>query len=80
MSTVEPMSPAEVLALPVIVDVPTAGRAFGLGRNLAYQLARSGDLCGAPVLQVGTRLRVRRADLLAALRVVDQQPPERAAA
>ena len=31
---------AELLALPVTVDVPTAARALGLGRSTAYELAR----------------------------------------
>lgn len=68
---IEPLSVDEVLALPVVVDVPTAGRAFGLGRDLAYQLAAAGEL-GVPVLRLGSRLKVRRADILTALRIPDR--------
>jgi hypothetical protein len=64
------MSPAmgveELRALPVTVDVPTAGRAFGLGRSLSFELARCGDF-PCRVLRCGRLLRVARADLLAAL-------------
>jgi hypothetical protein len=33
---------ADVLTWPVTVDVPTAGRCFGLGRDVSYELARTG--------------------------------------
>lgn len=36
------MTEDEVHALLVMVDLPTAARAFGLGRNTAYELVRSG--------------------------------------
>jgi hypothetical protein len=36
----EGLTRAELLALPVVVDVPTAARALGLGRSTAYELAR----------------------------------------
>jgi hypothetical protein len=38
-----PMSVAELLALPPAVDLPTAGRAWGLGRTKSHELARAGD-------------------------------------
>jgi len=47
-------------------DIPTAGRAFGMGRSLSYELARH-DQFPVEVLHIGHRLRVRTADLLAAL-------------
>jgi hypothetical protein len=37
------MQKDELLALPVSVDLTTAGRAFGLGRTRAYELARAGQ-------------------------------------
>ena len=46
------------------VSVPEAGRLLGIGRGLAYELARSGEL---PVLKLGRRLVVPRAQLLALL-------------
>lgn len=56
------MSRAELLALPVSVDLPTAGRALGIGRSTAYELARRGDF-PVPVLALGNKFRVNRADL-----------------
>ena len=60
------MQADEVRALPVCVDVPTAARAFGIGRDGAYDLARSGRF-PVPVLRLGRRLVVTRASLLTAL-------------
>lgn len=66
------MNRDQVLALPVTVDVPTAGRCFGLGRNVSYDLARLGQL-PVPVLQLGRSLRVTRASILAALGIAEQE-------
>lgn len=66
----------EVLALPVTVDVVTAGRCFGMGRDLAYRQAASGELApGVPVLRLGKRLVVLRAALLAGLGITERQQP-----
>ncbi len=62
----------EVLNLPAVVDVPTAGQAYGLGRRAAYELARC-DQFPVPVLRLGRLLRVRRADLLHDLGI--REPP-----
>jgi excisionase family DNA binding protein len=43
-----------------VVDVETAARILGIGRGLAYRLARSGEL---PTLQLGRRLVVPRVQL-----------------
>jgi hypothetical protein len=61
-----PMTTDEVLALPAAVDLVSAGRALGLGRTKAYELARRGAL-PVRVLRLGNAYRVPRADLLAAL-------------
>lgn len=66
----EPMSTREVLELPAVVNLPTAGRAFGLGRDTAYRLYQSGEF-PAEVLRLGRQLMVRRADLLDALGIED---------
>jgi hypothetical protein len=70
------VTPTEVLALPVVVDVPTAGRVYGIGQRHAYELARR-DEFPVPVLRLGRLLRVRRADLLAdlALDSSEAEPP-----
>lgn len=56
----------ELRALPAVVDVPTAGRAYGLGERLSYELAQRGDF-PVPVLKLGRLLKVRTCDLLADL-------------
>jgi hypothetical protein len=63
----------DLLAAPPVVPLwPTAGRALGSGRAKTYELAQTGELApGVPVLHVGSRLRVRRSDLLTFLRVED---------
>lgn len=62
---------AELLALPVTVDVPTAARALGLGRSTAYELARRGEF-PCRVLRVGSSYRVPTADLM---RILGVEPP-----
>lgn len=56
----------EVLNLPVTVDLVTAGRAFGIGRTTAHDLARSEEF-PCKVLRLRGSYRVLRADLLRAL-------------
>src|ERR1700722_16275361 len=57
---------AELLALPVSVDLTTAARAFGLGRSRAFELARDGQF-PCRVLHVGTKYRVPRSAIFEAL-------------
>jgi len=66
------MTIEELLALPVSVDVPTAGRAFGMHRDTAYTAAREGSF-PCPVLRVGSRYVVPRAGILRALGI-EQSP------
>jgi hypothetical protein len=61
----------QVLALPPAVDLVTAGRAFGLGRTKSYELARAGEF-PCPVLPLGHRFMVTKANLL---RVLDIKAP-----
>lgn len=63
----------EILAWPVTVDLRTAGRAFGVGRDQAYRLARENRF-PVPVLRLGRRLRVTRASVMAALGIDDEAP------
>lgn len=51
------MTRAELLELPAVVDLETAGRAFGLGRTKAHELARLGQF-PVPVLHLGRTYRV----------------------
>jgi len=64
------MQKDELLALPVSVDLTTAGRAFGLGRTRSYELARAGQF-PCRVIPVGRKFRVPRSALLEALGVKD---------
>ncbi|GAA0951547.1 hypothetical protein Vau01_035830 [Virgisporangium aurantiacum] len=64
----------EIRAWPVTVDVPTAGRAFGLGRDESYRLARA-EMFPVPVLRLGRFLRVTRGALLKALEIGDEAQP-----
>ena len=61
-----PMTEEQVRALPLLMDVPTAGRAFGLSRDAAYRYVRNGGF-PVPVLRMGGRLAVTKAAILAAL-------------
>jgi hypothetical protein len=68
---------AEVAALPAVTDLVTAGRALGLGRTRAYELARAGQFpCG--VIRVGRGWRVPTAGLLTVLGLPVPGPPGRA--
>jgi len=64
------LSVEQVRALPASVTLVDAGRALGVGRTLAHELARSGKW-PTPLLRLGTRYRVRRADLLDLLGIED---------
>jgi Helix-turn-helix domain len=69
------LTAAEVLALPAMVDVVTAGQALGgIGRTKAHELARSGEFPVA-VFTIGRSYRVRRADLLDFLGI-EEKPPQ----
>lgn len=59
---------AELSALPAVTDLVTAGRALGLGRTKAYQLARNGEF-PCPVIRVGKTYLVPTAGLLTLLGV-----------
>lgn len=55
-----------VVGLPVVLDVPSAGRLLGIGRTRAYRLVASGGF-PCPVLRVGGTWRVPTAGVLAVL-------------
>ncbi|SPT51208.1 DNA-binding protein [Actinomadura madurae] len=69
------LTPAEIRSLPVTIDLVTAGRAFGVGRTKAYQLARTGQF-PCKVLRVGHSYRVSTADLLAAIGLSPAAPEQ----
>jgi hypothetical protein len=63
---IQPLTEAELLALPPSVDLATAGRAFGVGRTKAYELARAGQF-PVKVVPVGLKFRVPKRAILDAL-------------
>jgi hypothetical protein len=63
---IKQMSVAELESLPVVVDLETAGRCFGIGRTRAHELVRAGEF-PVPVLVVGRKYRVTRQAILAAV-------------
>lgn len=65
------MSMDELFAVPVSVDIVTAGRAFGFGRTKAFELARAGEF-PCRVIRVGRKYRVPRSALFEALGVTDE--------
>lgn len=60
------LSVDDIRALPATVDIPTAGRAFGLGRDNSYRLAKIGQF-PVPVIRIANRVMVTRAALMQAL-------------
>ena len=61
------MNEQELMALPVAVDVATAGRALGLSRNTVYRQVKEGTF-PLPTIPVGDeRYRVPKSAILNAL-------------
>jgi hypothetical protein len=61
-----PLTLAEISGLPAVTDLVTAGRALGLGRTKAYELARAGQF-PCPVIRTGKTWLVPTAGLLTLL-------------
>jgi len=62
----ERMTEAELFALPVTVDIPTAGRAWGMNKNTAYERAHAGEF-PCEIQPLGKRFVVTKVALLRAL-------------
>lgn len=71
MTTQRGLTRDELLALPAAIDLATAGRAFGFGRNKAFELAQRGEF-PVRVLRLGNSYRVPTAEVLKALGIDDQ--------
>ncbi|MEV0912705.1 helix-turn-helix domain-containing protein [Streptomyces sp. NPDC049967] len=65
------MSVADLLTLPAAIDLVTAGRALGLGRTTAYDLAKRGEF-PVPLMKLGAQYRCTRASLF---RLLDIEQP-----
>lgn len=57
------MTRDELLALPPVVDVPTAAAVFGVGRSAAYELVRTGQW-PTPIVRLGRHIRIPTLPLL----------------
>jgi hypothetical protein len=66
------MSMEELLALPVSMDIVTAGRAFGFGKNKSRELARTDEFPCA-VKRFGGKYLVTRTALFGALGITEPQ-------
>lgn len=66
MRIVEASDLTELDSLPATIDLPRAGRFWGLGRDTSYRLARAGEF-PVRVHRLGARYVVTKADLAAAL-------------
>jgi len=67
------MTHDELLALPPVVDVPTAAKVLGIGRSLAYELVRTGQW-PTPVVRVRKLIKIpiRRQERRAASASLDR--------
>jgi hypothetical protein len=66
LSEAKRMGLEELVALPPVVDLVTAGRAHFLGRTISYELMRAGEF-PCPVHRRGRYYRVLKADLMTSL-------------
>ena len=62
----QPLTLAEIAGLPAVTNLVTAGRALGLGRTKAYELARAGQF-PCPVIRAGNTWLVPTPGLLTLL-------------
>jgi predicted DNA-binding transcriptional regulator AlpA len=76
MMRVATLTLAQILELPSVVDLLTAGRALGLGRTTSYSLAREGAF-PCRVIRAGTAYRVPTVELLRLLGMEPLPHPER---
>ncbi|MGW1930437.1 hypothetical protein [Streptomyces sp. NPDC001919] len=60
------LTPAQILALPAMVDAKQAFAALNIGKTLGYELIRANEF-PVEVIPFGRVLRVRKADLVAFL-------------
>jgi len=67
------MTHDELLSLPPVLDVSTAGRVLGVGRSLAYELVRTGAW-PTTVLRIGKLIKFPTAPLLRLLDVPGSAP------
>jgi integrase len=76
-SSARSLTLADLLALPAVTDLVTAGKALGIGRTTSYELARAGRF-PCRIIRVGRNYRVPTAALLALLGASGAPPPDTA--
>jgi hypothetical protein len=71
-----PLSKAELLELPPVINLATLGRALGLSEPVVRERARRNEFAalGIRVLQLGAQYRVPTADVLRFLGIDSPQP------
>jgi hypothetical protein len=77
----QPLSRAELLALPPVINLATLGRALGLSEPVVRERARRDEFAalGIRVLQLGAQYRIPTADVLRFLGIEVPQPRRRRA-
>lgn len=65
-TTIQPLSIEELVALPAVVGIEAAARAWGMGKSKASELARA-DQFPCKVLRFGAKYKVRKVDLMRSL-------------
>ena len=77
----QPLSRAELLALPPVINLATLGRALGLSEPVVRERARRDEFAalGIRVLQLGAQYRVPTADVLRFLGIEIPDPRRRRA-
>jgi hypothetical protein len=74
-----PMSVAEIRALPASVPFPLACRALNIGRTLGYELAKAGEF-PVKVIPVGKKFKVPRSAIFKELGIIDLEDTREPAA
>jgi hypothetical protein len=72
----QPLSKAELLELPPVINLATLGKALGLSEPVVRERARRNEFAalGIRVLQLGAQYRVPTADVLRFLGIDSPQP------
>jgi hypothetical protein len=72
----QPLSKAELLELPPVINLATLGKALGLSEPVVRERARKNEFAalGIRVLQLGAQYRVPTADVLRFLGIDSPQP------
>jgi hypothetical protein len=72
----QPLSKAELLELPPVINLATLGRALGLSEPVVRERARRNEFAalGIRVLQLGAQYRVPTADVLRFLGIESPEP------